>query len=247
MTFSNILQKVEPFLIKNSPTILTGIGLGGVIVTAVMTHKAALRADELLDGDEDLRLRVERTWKVYIPPVASGLLTMGAIFASNRVSSNRLAALAAAYSLSEKTLLRYKNHVVEHLGEKPANELNEAFVKQDVKISAEEDRLSSFWGDADDRTVVYDQFLGRFFVSDMESLRAAQNTLNRQVLSQGYAGISDFYSALNLDSPEIGDILGWTSDDLLELGFTSILAQNNQPVLSFLYDPVPQPHYYKHS
>lgn len=247
MAFSHILQKVEPFLIKNSPTILTGIGLGGVIVTAAMTHKAALRADKLLDGDEDLRLRVERTWKVYIPPVASGLLTMGAIFASNRVNSNRLAALAAAYSLSEGTLLRYKNHVVEHLGEKPANELNEAFVKKDIDDSAEDDRLAPFWGIEDHRTVVYDHFLGRFFVSDIESLRAAQNTLNQQVLSQGYAGLSDFYSALNLDSPEAGEILGWTSDGLLELGFSCVLAKNNQPVLSFMYDPVPQPHYYKHS
>lgn len=61
---------------------------------------------------------VKAAWKPYIPAAITGSLSVACLVGASRVNFKRNAALATAYTLSEKVLKDYKDSVVETIGEK---------------------------------------------------------------------------------------------------------------------------------
>jgi hypothetical protein len=87
-------------------------------------------------------------------------------------------------------------------------------------------------------------YSGRYFQSDMEALKAAQNALNYQVLNSYYASLSDFYDLIGLDRTKLSDEVGWNSDELMELTFSSCLA-DGKPCLVMDFHVKPIRDYYR--
>ena len=113
MAFSTLLKRTERIIADNSPAILTGIGVVGVLSTAYLTGHASIKAMRILDHEEKILVvarepeltpkeKVQKVWKLYIPAVSTGLLTVTCIIAANRIGNRRAAAIAVAYSLTEK-------------------------------------------------------------------------------------------------------------------------------------------------
>lgn len=117
MNLKRLMRISEKFVVDNSPAILTGIGVVGTISTAFLTGRAAFKAAQILETEHwrnaqnpqsrplTQREELELVWEEFIPPVIVGIITIAAIIGSNRIGSRRTAALAAAYSISEKVLL----------------------------------------------------------------------------------------------------------------------------------------------
>ena len=118
-------------VIKNSPAILTGMGVLGVFTTVYAAVDATPKAMQILEERraEELDANEEfsdftkwemfkEVWKCYIPTFISGAVTITAIVSANSVNQRRNAALIGLYSLSENALKEYKNKVVETIGEK---------------------------------------------------------------------------------------------------------------------------------
>ena len=99
---------------KNSPTILTGLAVAGVVTTVVMAVKATPKALEILDQERVMRedyserwlVPVEKitkkdivklTWKCYLPSFLMGGATIAAIIAANSINLRRNAALSGLY------------------------------------------------------------------------------------------------------------------------------------------------------
>ena len=100
---------------KHSPAILTGVAVVGVVTTTVMAAKAAQRSktivDQYVDQDAeqpvetpDILTKAKLTWKIWLPTVSSGAMTITAIVMANRIQSKRLALAIGAYSLAEAAL-----------------------------------------------------------------------------------------------------------------------------------------------
>lgn len=79
---------------------------------------------------------------------------------------------------------------------------------------------------------------GRYFVGDMEKLRQAVNEVNAKLLREDYVVIGEFYYILGLQQTSSAGRLGWTSDKLLELEFSTTLTEDNKPCLAFDYNYV---------
>ena len=55
-----------------------------------------------------------------------------------------------------------------------------------------------------------------------------------------YVSLNEFYDELGLDHTKLGDDLGWNLDDgLIELNFSSQLAENETPCLVVDYNVAP--------
>ena len=243
----SLLKRMEATLSKHSPEILTGIGIAGMITTTVLAVKATPKALMLL---EDARYekgstltpaeKVKAAWKPYVPAVVTGTVSAACLIGANSVHSRRTTALAAAYQLSETALSEYREKVVETLGEKKEKAVREKVSKDRVEkqpISTSEVYITNK-GD----TLFLDPLSKRYFKSDIELIRKAENKLNKQMLHDisGYVSLNDFYCEIDLDYTDVGYDIGWNTDMLIDLDFHAIITDDGRPCLAIDYVNAPR-------
>lgn len=249
MSFMTAVKKLEKFTMDNSPLILTAIGVTGTITTAILTGKASYKAAYILEdervanlrrGDDALtnREKFELIWKLYIPAAGVGTMTVVSIIGANRIGTRRAAAMAAAYSISERAFDEYREKVVEKLGAKKEREARDEIAQSKVDRDPPGNSKLVVMGSGE--VLCKDAWSGRYFTSDMESMKKAQNDTNHEVLTFGYASLTDFYNRLGLEPTKESDEVGWNSDKPLELYFSTTIADDERPclVMDFTVSPV---------
>lgn len=233
-------------LIKsNSPEILSGLGITGVISTAYLTGKATFSAAEIirlydeevhdLSEREKLKEKVQLVWKLYIPAGISGLTTVACVFGANKASGSRTAAAVTAYSVTEKAFAEYKEKVVEQIGKNKEQQIRDDLVQQTViQTAPKKEIIVAGTG----HILCCELYTQRYFRSDMEKLRRAQNDVNARIVNELYVTLNQLYDILGLDHTSGSANLGWTSDKLLEFEFSTVMSDNGEPCLAFDYNYV---------
>ena len=243
---TNFLKSTRTFLGKHSPEILTGIGVTGMITTTILAVKSTPKALILIEekkkelGTDELTVIevVKTAWKPYIPALALGIASASCIIGASAVNAKRNAALATAYAISERTLVRYRDKIIDTIGEKKEKEVREKIAQDEVdknKVSNNGVIVTS-----KGNTLCRDAISGRYFRSDIDKIKKIVNELNRQMIYQNYISLNDFYYELGLDPVKNGSALGWNLDSgLIELDFSTCLAENDEPcvVIDYLVGP----------
>lgn len=245
--FTGLVNNIKKVVIKRSPEILTGIGIAGMISAGILAVRTTPKALELIRERED-ELKVEKlpvgetvktTWKCYIPAVSTCILSAACIIGASSVHAKRNAAIAAAYKLSEKALIEYKDAVIETIGEKKELEVRDKMAEKRI----EKDPISKTEVIVTDKgsSLCYDSISGRYFKSDIETIKRAENVINKQMLSDMYVSLNDFYDEIGLDFTKVGRELGWSVDDgLIDIHFSSQLADDGTPCLVVEYCTPPR-------
>ena len=244
-----ILKEAERFTIKNSPLLLTIVGTAGVISTAILAAQGGIKAGKILAAEhyeggvqltqqEKLRL----TWKYYLPAAGTAVLTCGAVIGANQIGTRRAAALAAAYSLSDKAFSEYKEKVVEQFGKRKAEGVRDG-VAQDRTNRADLDNVIVVSNGGDQLFI--DEFSNQVFKSTMEDVKHAINRLNHRLNNDGYASISDFYDYVGIPHTSMSDDFGWTGDRLLDPTFRGTITTDQRPAIMVCYDVDPKANYFR--
>lgn len=235
---SNFIKSTKGFMAKHSPEILTGIGVTGMITSTVLAVKATPKALYLLEEAEDIKKAkltpvevIKATWKQYIPAAVLGLTSATCIIGASAVNAKRNAALATAYAISERTLLTYRDKVIETIGEKKEKEVREKVAQEEVNnnpVSTSQVIITP-----KGNTLCFDTMFGRYFKSDVDSLKKAINELNRTMLSQNYVSLNEFYHTIGLEPVSNGYRLGWNIDDgFIDIDYDACLTKENEPCLA---------------
>lgn len=255
-------KKAEKLISNNSPVILTAAGVTGVLTTAYFAVKATLQARDLVeeevldrkdavgyDENGDCKERVpyptnreivELTWKCYIPTALSAAMTITAIIAANRIGTKRAMAMASAYSISERAFTEYKERVKEKMGERKEQAVRDEIIQEQVnRTPLPKDILVMAEGDV----LCFDVRSQRYFRSNMEKVKRAENQFNHDLLHSSHASLTELYILLGLDPTGESDDVGWSSDSLIELKPSSGLAENGKPYLAFEMYPTPRTRY----
>lgn len=243
---NNFVKTSKGFLAKHSPEILTGIGVTGMITSTVLAVKATPKALFLLEEAADIKedrlttIEVVKTaWKQYVPAAVIGLVGVSCIVGASTVNTKRNAALATAYAISEKTLLTYKDKVIETIGEKKEKEIR-GKVAQD-NIDANPVSNSKVIVTSKGETLCKDSLSGRYFKSDLAIIMKAVNELNRDMINHNYVSLNELYDKIGLDSIKNGDRLGWNLDDgLIEIDYDACLSDEGEPCLYIDYTVPPK-------
>lgn len=250
MTLTGLLKRAEKLITDNSPGILTGLAVAGSVATAYLTGVASMRAARLIDETEafgnyglEPKEKVILVWRMYLPAVITGGVTVTCIIFSNRIGSRRAAAVAAAYSLTERAFEEYRDKVVEKLGERKEQAIRDEIVqdRMDRHPPVQSQVIVTGTGDV----LCTDAYSGRYFNSSVESIRQAQNDVNFQILHDGYASLTDFYDRLGLSSTQISDNVGWNSGRMLEIFFSAALTPEQKPCVSIEFSVEPYHNYTK--
>lgn len=245
-TITSALKGAERALKKHSPEILTGIGIAGMIATTVTAVKATPKALRLIDEkeiQENKRLTatevVKTTWKCYIPAAVTGTLSVACLIGASSVSLKRNAALATAYTISETALKDYREKAVEVVGEKKAQAIQDAVAKDKIAKDPVEGKEIIMTGTDD--VLCYDVLSGRYFKSSQEKINRAVNEVNRNMRTEMYVSLNDFYYEIGLDGIGLGEHLGWNIEKgYMDVQFGSHLASNGTPCLVIAYSVAPQ-------
>lgn len=245
MTLHEILKRTEKLAIDNSPTILASVSVAGTLATAFLFGKATLRADQIV-RDEQERLDMHEkshplerkeilklVWKEYIPAVGCCALTIGSIVMANRIGNRRAAAMAMAFTLSERRFLDYSSRVVEKIGDKKEREIRDEVAQDRVDRHPVNSNEVIITGDGE--VLFFDDLTARYFLSTMETVKKAVNDTNYRVMHDGYASLTDFYNRVGLDRCGISDDIGWNADKMLEVTFSTCLSKDQKPAVSIIF------------
>jgi hypothetical protein len=246
--FKKALDVAGNSLRINSPTILTGLGVAGLITTVVLAVKATPKALLLLkESDEYLGYKttsdpvttIKVAWRPYAPAIIMGGVTVGCMIGANTINLRRNAALASIYSLTEATLREYQSKVVETIGEKKEKKIKDDIAKDRIDKNPSLNKGIIYTGKGD--TLCYDTLSGRYFKSDMEFLRKIQNDVNRDIINHMWLSLNELYSELGLKGIKIGDDIGWNTDNLVEFEFSAQLSDEGVPTMVIDYATKPSP------
>lgn len=254
-TFLEIAKAAEKLAIDNSPAILTALGVTGVLTTAYLTGKASFKAAYRIE-DEQSQMNAHPShyqlenkekflliWKLYIPAIGTGVVTVVCIIGANRIGSRRAAALAAAFSISEKAFTEYEEKVIEKMGALKERGIHDEIAQDRVSRNPVGEREIIITGNGE--VLCYDSFSGRYFESSMEELKKAQNDINYTILSDGYASVGDFYGKIGLSATAYSEEVGWKSDTKLELSFAGTLSEDQRPCIAIEFRAAPVRDYYR--
>ena len=250
-TTSSVLSNIKSFTTKHSPEILMGIGIAGMITTTILAVKATPKALALVEDEKLRRYKeteddtltkieiVKTCWKCYVPAVVTGAVSTACLIGSRSVSSRRTAALAAAYQISETALSEYREKVIETIGEKKEKTVRDKVAEEKVKQNPV--NPSEIVITAKGNTLCLDPISGRYFKSDQEKIKRAENELNKRMLHDisGYASLNELYDELGLPHIDIGGDLGWNTDNLIDISFSAQLTPEGEPaiVIDYLVSP----------
>ena len=225
---------------KYAPSILTGVGIGGMLGGTVLACSETPKALEQIKKQEKVKDKIFEGVKAYWPAALVEAASITCIIFANNVSLKRQAAALAAATLSDTRLKEYREAVRKKFGDKKAEEVKDQVAKDILQNKPINEQTVIYTGNGDHWC--FDAVGGRPFKSSIEKVRQAVNNLNKKLLIEGSASLNDFYDELGLKPSKSGDILGWnasTSGDLLEVDFSSQLTEDGIPCLVLDYSVAP--------
>ena len=225
---------------KNSPHILTGLGVTGLVSTAVFSWNAGKITERIATEKkiEDPKEIAKACWKFYIRPVIIGSASIACIVGSDCINTNRAAALASLYSAAVEGAKEYQEKVIETFGESKAQKVKDDIYADKVKENPSKDTQIIVTGKGGVKC--YDAYSGRYFWGDIENIRRVQNDLNQALIADMWISLNDVYYALGMHPIKYGDEIGWNVDNMIDFTFSSQLDEDNVPVLVMDYEIGPR-------
>jgi hypothetical protein len=271
---TQVAKNLGGMISKNSPTILTGVAVAGLVTTTILGIRATPKALSIIDnhvfelyeecmlgekkvgnpsdisfdewlGDNDPLNIISKgnviklTWKAYLPTIVMGVVTISCIIGANHISLRRNAALASLYGITEAAFKEYQSKVVETIGKNKELKVRDEISADHVKRNPPGQKEVIFTGRGE--VMCYDSISGRYFKSDIEQIRRSVNELNRNLLSDMFLTLNEFYDAIGLSGTSLGDQMGWDIDKgMLEINFSTQLTEENEPCLVLNYKVEPR-------
>jgi len=210
----------------------------GVLATAYLSARATWKASKRLESADPHNGKKENAklvWTFYIPAGVSGVITIGCILGANKLGGRRTIAAQVLLAASERAYSAYRDEVIEEYGDRKDVAIRDKVAEKLVDERPPPEVMIAGTGDV----TCCELYTMRYFSCTMEKLRRVQNDLNAKLLRDDYCTLDEFYWMLGLEYTQTSSEVGWRSDKLMELEFTSMIHKDT-PVLAFNYNYVRQ-------
>lgn len=244
MNLSNLPKLVRSNTKEHFPVILSVVAGIGVLSTSYLVGRASFQACDIIRYEENQngtpetpkQRLIERTklvWKLYIPSAISATTTIGCIVGANRVEAKKTLAAQTAFAVSQRVYSEYRDKVIEEYGERKDQSIRDQIADDKVKATAPAEGIIVAGSGS---VLCCELYTGRYFMSDMETLRKSENDINKRMLAHDYATFNDFYYMVGLQQTTSSGQMGWKSSRLMELEFSTVLSEDGRPCLAFDYN-----------
>jgi len=216
-----------------------GLAILGTVraVPLVDKRKKELNTEKLPAGEI-----LKTVWKCYVPTVTTAAASAGCLLGASYQYTSKVTALTAAYSMSEAALSEYHKKVVEQVGSEKEKLISDSVDAEKLTKNPVSKQIVFITDGGDD--LCYDSASGRYFKSSKDSIIRASNIISRVLLDEMYVTLNEFYAELGLNDIGLGEDFGWAvNDGLIELAFSSQLADDGSPCLVVNYINPARPDY----
>lgn len=188
--------------------------------------------------------------KLYAPSIAVGVVSIGAIFASNNIMRKRNVALGAAYATVDRAFKDYRNRVVDRFGEELDKELRYNLKTKEVKETVEDEngkkktvKRNIKYMDSpmpSEFAVIYDDGCAGWTKDPEDNkffLIQQQRYANERLKRRGYLSLNEVYELLGFPSTKAGQVVGWLydckdpnykGDDFVDFGLYNVDYEPNR-------------------
>ncbi len=251
---SKKLNKVGNFIKKNDTNIMTGVGivdglcLGGYLwyKTGQKVFKIAYAKEQELGRKLTKKEFIKATWKMFILPAINTIVSGGLLIYSAKVGNKRLAALGAAYNLTEVAFQQYIDKTKEIVSESKQNDIKEKVCKESINSEEAKDKVVIMAGNNDD-ILVHEPLTDRYFMSNWVKIQNAALDLNLEAENNfdGKISLSDWFDSLGLPKTDISDNIGWDiqkhgKNGKIVVDFITILTEDKKPCVEIYYNTRPE-------
>lgn len=262
--FMMLIDKSLKFADEHQREIMLGGAIAGVVVTTVLSWKAGIKAEKVLneqkakmdelnamdahdkDPDEEeykeekKKITVETIKKmapIVIPPALAATGTIISVIGGYKVASKQIAVLSSLYSMGEKAFSDYQEKTKELIGPKKAQEIKDE-VSAD-KVRENPPKSDKIINTGNGETLFYDPKSGRYFYSSPEAVKSATNRINLRMMEEYYISLNEYYDEMGLTDIELGEDMGFNIDDgLIDVDhlFSVTKTEKDVPALVLEYD-----------
>lgn len=250
MNISSAFRTAKNVITANSPVLLVGTAVAGVITTGVLAAKGGYKARGILDEaqakrDQEenstpltLQEKVQLTWLCYAAPAVTGASTIASVVGVHTIHTKRHAALAGLYAVTTSKLDDYREKAEELLGPKKTQELNNAIGQKAVdRDPLADNREVIITGEGNE--LCYDEWAGRWFLGSVPSIERAVAEVNTQLVEDGDASLNDFYDRIGLPPTQMGSSFGW-SGTKIGVRFGSTTASDGRSAVAIWFHEEPK-------
>ncbi|ADD80960.1 gp069 [Rhodococcus phage ReqiPepy6] len=227
---------------KNSPTLLFGAGVVGVVGTVVLASRATLKVSDIVDEASTTLEKINNieeenytpehavkdkavvytktaidVSKLYAPALILGVVSVSCLAGSHNILTRRNAALGAAYAGMEKAFKEYRGRVIDEIG-----------VEKEARIYQPVEEVEAINSEGKKTKVAVPTGVGgspykKIFDNSNKNwnqqtefnvlfIQAQQNYANDLLHANGYLFLNDVYDMLGIARTKAGQIVGWISD-----------------------------------
>jgi energy-converting hydrogenase Eha subunit A len=241
------IRTAKSVITANSPVLLVGTAVAGVIATGVLAAKGGYQARGIIDAAREEKDGVEPTlpekfsltWLCFAAPVLTATSTVASVIGVHAIHTKRYAALAGLYAIATSKLDDMSAKAEEALGSnKKVQQFRDDLSQLSVERGDEfEDNEVIITGNGTE--LCFDEHSGRWFMSSHARLESAVNDLNHALLSDNRS-LNEFYDYIGLQGNSAGRLVGWNSGTKVSPKFSSVLTSDGRPAISFGFREEPR-------
>ena len=251
---------IKAFMGENDRTLLTGLAVGGVLLTVGLAVRATKRLIEKkpeIDAAETTKEKVIIVAKEVAPAVVAGVATEAVILKGHKVASDKIAALSQAVSITTGSYNAYKQIVEENVDEDKLKQIKDLFAKKEVdnvveKIQKEEPtvKIQTKVVDTGSGSTLF-ELDGIIFRANKSYVDGVFNDADYQLRDDYYISKAEFHQMLGIDrgaKDKSNDQLQWdfpNRRDRIKPVYSEAYINEalNEPVTVITYEDQPRPKY----
>lgn len=257
---------------KNSPLILTGLGIVGLGATAYLAYKSRGKVDAVVTsmengdynkdvGDDDEGKPIYKLDKVQFGtdlakavavPVATGVVSVCSIALSYYIMNNRIvglaAALASAKAEQEYFETKYRDENGDAAWEKFSNPVEQTGEEVTLNEDGEDKKIKV--GKKDRKSDIYGAWFNESteYAADDHAynkrfIEATADKMANKLFRNGYLLLNDVKDELGLERDRAGALVGWTTGDSFFVETTTNMLDDGEDIHPELYIKWSKPRY----
>lgn len=216
MSFISAFRKVGDWVYKHSSEILTVVGVGGTIYTAIDAYKAGKKAAYALDrvaakkaAENEEYTTVDRVKTVapYMMNTAMDVvITVSAIVLLYNVDAKKQANLASALTAMTAKYENFKSKTKTRVGEETFNE-----IERDIMLDYYNgEKVFNTTINKGKRKLFWEPITEQFFTSSEEDITLEALEINRMLVVNGEISVNEYLMYLGLPEVDWGWNVGWS-------------------------------------
>ena len=253
MKMNELFKSIGDGMKAKKSTILTAIGITGMIFGTVLAVKAtpkAMEAKKEAEEKKGSKLTVIETVKVcgkyYIWSGIATVVGSACIIKSDVDNAVEKGTLTSALVMAEAARTKLEEKAVEVVGEKKVQTIKDEVNKDIMKENPVQPATVVITQRGN--TLIMDSISKQYFRADVDFIKRQVPEFNMYLQQwrrgDGKLGINAWFDMLPIQHLEgkVGDEMGWDSEtDYFDIYFTAGIADNDEPCLVMGYSV--EPHY----